>query len=54
MFTKMMIAHVDMLGPGTKLVKSCQFECTGIVFKNLAIHMGFVAEDLEILLPHFL
>jgi hypothetical protein len=54
MFTKMMIAHVDMLGPGTKFGKSCQFECTRIVFKNLAIHMGLVAEDLEISLPHFL
>ncbi len=54
MFTKMMIAHVDMLGPGTKFGKSCQFKCTRIVFKNLAIHIGLVAEDLEILLPHFL
>ena len=54
MFTKMMIAHIDMLCPGTKFGKSCQLECTVIVFKNLAIHMGLFAEDLKILLPHFL
>jgi hypothetical protein len=35
MLKKMMIAHVDVLGPGAKFGKSCQFECTGIVFKDL-------------------
>ena len=54
MFTKMMIAYADVLCHGSNLGKSCRFKCTRIILKDLAIHMGFGAEDLEILLPHFL
>jgi hypothetical protein len=51
---KMMVTYIDVLGSRAKLGKPCQFEGTGIVFKNLAIHIRFDAKDLEILLPHFL
>jgi hypothetical protein len=54
MFTKMMVAHIDVLGPRAKLGKPCQFEGARAVFKNLAIHIRLSAKNLEILLPHFL
>ena len=56
MFTKMMVTHidVDVLGPRAKLGQSCQFEGARVVFKNLAIHIGFSAKNLETSLPHFL
>ncbi len=37
MFMKMMVAHIDVLGPRVKLGKPCQFEGTRVVVKNLAI-----------------
>ncbi len=54
MFTKMMVTHIDVLGPRAKLGKPCQFEGTRVVFKNLAIYIGLGAKDLETPLPHFL
>ena len=54
MFTKMMVPHIDVLGPRAKLGQPCHFEDTGIVFKNLAIHIRFSAKNLETSLPHFL
>ena len=54
MFTKMMVTHIDVLGPRAKLGKPCQFEGARVVFKNLAIHIRLGAKNLEILLPHFL
>jgi hypothetical protein len=54
MFTKMMVAHIDVLGPRVKLGKPCQFEGARAVFKNFAIHIRLGAKNLEILLPHFL
>ncbi len=54
MFTKMMITHIDVLGPRAKLGKPCQFKGARVVFKNLAIHIRLGAKNLEILLPHFL
>ena len=54
MFTKMMVAHIDVLGPRVKLGKPCQFEGARAVFKNIAIHIRLGAKNLEILLPHFL
>ncbi len=54
MFTKMMVTHIDVLGPKAKLGKSCQIKGAKIVFKNLAIHIWLGAKNLEILLPHFL
>ena len=54
MFTKMMVTHIDVLGPRAKLGQPCQFKGARVVFKNLAIHIRFSAKDLETLLPHFL
>ncbi len=54
MFTKMMVTHIDVLGPRAKLGKPCQFEGTRVVFKNLAIQIRLGAKNLEVLLPHFL
>ena len=54
MFTKMMVTHIDVLGPRAKLWELCQFKGTRVVFKNLAIHIRLGAKNLEILLPHLL
>ena len=54
MFTKMMVTHIDVLGPRAKLGQPCQFEGARVVFENLAIHIRFSAKNLETLLPHFL
>ena len=54
MFTKMMITHIDVLGPRAKLGQPCQFEGARVVFKNLAIHIRFSAKNLETSLPRFL
>jgi hypothetical protein len=54
MFTKMMVTHIDVLGPRAKLVKPCRFEGARVAFKNLAIHIKLGAKNLEISLPYFL
>jgi hypothetical protein len=55
MFAKMMVTHIDVLGPTrAKLGKPCQLKGARVVFKNLAIHIRLGAKNLEILLPHFL
>ncbi len=54
MSTKMMVTHIDVLGPRGKLGKPCQFKGTRVVFKNLTIHIRLGAKSLEILLPYFL
>jgi hypothetical protein len=53
MFTKMMVTHIDVLGPRAKLGKPCQFKGARVFFKNLAI-LRLSAKNLEILLPHLL
>jgi hypothetical protein len=54
MFTKMMVAYVNVLGPRAKFGQLCQFEGARIVFKNLAVYIGLGTQDIEVLLPHFL
>ena len=54
MFMKMMVTHIDVLGPRVKLGQPCQLEGARVVFKNLVIHIRFSAKNLETLLPHFL
>ena len=54
MFTKMMVTHIDVLGPRVKLGQPCQLEGARVVFKNLAMHIMLGAKNLENLLPHFL
>ena len=47
MVTEMVPCHIDVLCPWTELGKSGQLQSPGIVFKRLAKHMGFGAQDLE-------
>jgi hypothetical protein len=54
MFTKMMIALIDVLGPRAKFGMPCQSEGARAVFKDFAIHIGLSTKKLEILLPHFM
>ncbi len=52
--TKMMVTHIDVVGPRAKLGKPCKLKNAIVVFKNLAIHIRLGAKNLEILLPHVL
>jgi hypothetical protein len=54
MYAKMMVAHVNVLGPRAKLRKPCQFQGTIIVAEDLTVHVGLSTQDNEVLLPHFL
>jgi hypothetical protein len=54
MFAKMMVAHINVLGPRAKLRKPCHLKGTRINFGDLTVHIGIGAQDVEVLLPHFL
>ncbi len=54
MSAKVMITHVDVLGTRAKLQKPGEFQCTGAVFKNLAVYVGLGTDDLKTLLANFL
>jgi hypothetical protein len=54
MFTKMMVAHINVLGPRAKLRKPCHLKGARIVFKDLTVHEELGTQDIEVLLPHFL
>jgi hypothetical protein len=54
MFVKMMVAHINVLGPRAKLRKPCHLEGARIVFKDLTLHVGLGIQDIEVSLPHFL
>jgi hypothetical protein len=53
-FTKVMVSYVDVLGTRAKLWKPSKFQCTGVVFKNLAIFVGLGTDNLKTLLSNFL
>jgi hypothetical protein len=53
-FAKVMVTHVDVLGTRAKLWKPGKFQCTGVVFKNLAVYIGLGTDDLKTLLANFL
>ncbi len=53
-FAKMMIANIYVLGPWAQLWKPCKFQGSSVVFKYFAVDIRFDANDLEVLLPHFL
>ncbi len=53
-FAKVMVTYVDVLGMRAKLWKPGQFQCTGVVFKNLAVYVGLGTDDLKTLLANFL
>jgi hypothetical protein len=53
-FAKVMVTYVDVLGTRAKLWKSCKFQRTGVVFKNLAVYVGLGTDNLKTLLANFL
>ena len=54
MFAKVMVTYVDVLGTRVKLWKPCKFQCTRVVFKNLAVYIGLGTDNLKTLLANFL
>jgi hypothetical protein len=53
-FAKVMVTYVDVLGTRAKLWKRCEFQCTGVVFKNFAVYVGLGTDNLNTLLANFL
>jgi hypothetical protein len=53
-FAKVMVTYIDVLGTRAKLWKPCKFQCTGVVFKNLAVYIGLGTDNLKTLLANFL
>jgi hypothetical protein len=53
-FTKVMVTYVDVLGTIAKLRKPGKFQCTGVIFKHLAVYVGFGIDNLKTLLANFL
>ncbi len=49
-----MVTCVDVLGASAKLWKPGKFQCTRVIFKNLAVYVGLGTDDLETLLANFL
>jgi hypothetical protein len=49
-----MITYVDVLGTRVKLWKPSKFQCTKVVFKNLAVYIGVGKDVLKTLLINFL
>jgi hypothetical protein len=49
-FTKVMVAYVDVLGTRTKLWKPCKLQRTRVVFKNFAVYIGLGTDHLKTLL----
>jgi hypothetical protein len=46
-FAKVMITYVDVFGIRAKLWKPGKFQCTGVVFKNLAVYVGLGTDELK-------
>ncbi len=53
-FAKVMVTYVDVLGMRAKLRKPGEFQCTRVVFKNLAVYVGLGTDHLKTLLANFL
>jgi hypothetical protein len=49
-----MVTYIDVLGTRAKLRKPCKFQCTRVVFKNLAVCVGLGTDNLKTLLANFL
>jgi hypothetical protein len=52
-FAKVMVTYVDVLSMRAKLRKPCEFQRTGVVFKNLAVYVGLGTDHLKTLLGKF-
>ncbi len=54
-FAKVMVTYVDVLGARAKLLwQPTEFQCTGVILKNLAVYIGLGTNDLKTLLANFL
>jgi hypothetical protein len=53
-FAKVTVTYVDVLGTRVKLRKPWEFQCTGVVFRNLAVYVGLGTDNLKTLLANFL
>jgi hypothetical protein len=53
-FEKVMVTYIDVLGTRLKLWKPGEFQCTGVVFKHLAVYVGLGKDNLKTLLAKFL
>ncbi len=53
-FAKVMVAYVDVFDTRAKLWKPGKFQCTEVVFKNLAVYVGLGTDNLKTLLANFL
>ncbi len=54
MFTEVVVADIDVLSAWAKFWKSCKFQCTRSILKDLAVHIWLGANDWDVALPHFL
>ncbi len=52
-FTKVMVADIDMFHSGTKLGESSQFQSARVVLKDLTVDVGLSANGLKISFLHF-
>jgi hypothetical protein len=50
----MMVTHVDVLVMRTKFWKPCKFQCTRVIFKDLAVYKGLGADGWQSFLANFL
>jgi hypothetical protein len=53
-FKNVMVTYVDVLGTRAELRKPCEFQRTGVVFKNFAVYVGLGTDNLKTLLANFL
>ncbi len=53
-FAKVMVTYVDVHGTRAKLRKPGKFQCTEVVFKNLAVYVVLGTDNLKTLLANFL
>jgi hypothetical protein len=51
---KVMVTYVDVLCMRAKLWEPSKFQCTVVVFKNLAVYVGLGTDDLKTILANFL
>jgi hypothetical protein len=54
MFTEVVVADIDVLSAWAKFWKSCKFQCTRIILKDLAVHICLGENDWDVALPPFL
>ncbi len=49
-----MVTRIDVFGTRMKLWKPSEFQCTGVISKNLAVCVGLGADDWKPFLSNFL